>query len=69
MIISAEFIQSVSLINNPDPFFKGEVSIRDNPQIEEFFNHITRIPDVLRATVYNTHGTVIWSDNKQIVGK
>ena len=69
MIISAEFIQSVSLINNPDPFFKGEVSIRDNPQIEEFFNHITRIPDVLRATVYNTLGTVIWSDNKQIVGK
>ena len=69
MIISAEFIQSVSLINNPDPFFKGEVSIRDNPQIEEFFNHITRIPDVLRATVYNTNETVIWSDNKEIVGK
>ena len=24
---------------------------------------------MLRATAYNTHGTVIWSDNKQIVGK
>ena len=69
MIISAEFIQSVAQINNPEPFFKGELKVKDNPQIEEFFNHITQIPDVLRATVYDTSQTIIWSDNKELVGK
>ena len=69
MIISSEFIQSVAQINNPEPFFKGELKVKGNPQIEEFFHHITTIPDVLRVTVYDTNQTIIWSDNKELVDK
>ena len=68
MIISSEFIQSVAQINDPEPFFQGVLKVKGNPQIEEFFHHITKIPDVLRATVYDTTETIIWSDNKELVG-
>jgi len=69
MIVSAEFIQSVAQINNPEPYFKGSNQISDRFEFEQFFRHITQIPDVLHATVYDTNQTIIWSDNSELIGK
>jgi len=40
MTISVEFIQSVSLINNPEAYFEGSTNIEDKQAIEEFFHQL-----------------------------
>lgn len=68
MSISSEFIQSVSLINNPENYFLGEP---DNKrlELEEYFNHIIGMPDVIGATAYNLDLKIIWSSNAEMIGK
>ena len=69
MAVSSEFIQSVSLINNPEEYFEGSTNIEDKSAVEEFFNHVIGIPDVFRATVFNADFQIIWSNDKNIIGK
>ncbi|AYC32959.1 GHKL domain-containing protein [Pseudomonas cavernae] len=35
----------------------------------EFFDHITRMPDVLLASVYAADGVIIWSTNANMIGQ
>lgn len=67
--VTGEFIQSIAQINNPEPYFNGSTLSDDKLTLEEFFLHITLIPDVIRATVYNKNQTIIWSDETSIIGK
>ena len=69
MAVSSEFIQSVSLINNPEAYFEGSTSIEDKSAVEEFFNHVIGIPDVFRATVFDADFQIIWSNDDKIIGK
>ena len=68
MSISSEFIQSVSLINNPEAYFLGEPNNK-RQDLEEYFNHIIGMPDVIGATAYNTRRQIIWSSNPEMIGK
>ena len=67
--VSMEFIQSVSRINDPAPYFRGSTTPQDRIQLEEFFHHITRMPDVLRANVYAKNQAIIWSSDHHLIGK
>ena len=69
MAVSSEFIQSVSLINNPEAYFKGSTNIEDKSAVEEFFSHVIGIPDVFRATVFDADFRIIWSNDDNIIGK
>ena len=69
MAVSSEFIQSVSLINNPEEYFEGSTNIEDKSAVEEFFNHVIGIPDVFRATVFDADFRIIWSNDDNIIGK
>ena len=69
MVISTEFIQSVSLINNPEAYFDGSTSAEGKREIEEFFDHVIGIPDVFRATVFDDDYKIIWSNDSELVGK
>ena len=69
MTVSAEFIQSVSLINNPEAYFEGSTNIEDKQAIEEFFHHVIGIPDVFRAIIFDADYKIIWSNDKKIIGK
>jgi len=69
MAVSSEFIQSVSLINNPEEYFEGGTNIEDKSAVEEFFNHVIGIPDVFRATVFDADFRIIWSNDENIIGK
>lgn len=69
MVISSEFIQSVSNINKAEASFQGSTNPSDRKELEEFFNHIFALPDVFRTTIYNTQGRIIWSNDKQIIGR
>ena len=69
MVISSEFIQSIALINDPEAYFKGSTEPRDKQELEEFVNHVNNLPDVYRATIYDDSNTVIWSDDKKMIGQ
>lgn len=69
MLISSEFIQSVSLINKPEAYFGGSTSIEDKKAIEELFYHVVGIPDVFRANVFDANYKIIWSNDSTVIGK
>jgi signal transduction histidine kinase len=69
MTVSAEFIHSVSLINNPEAYFAGSTNIEDKQAIEEFFHHVFGIPDVFRAIIFDADYKIIWSNDSKIIGK
>lgn len=69
MEISSEFIMSISLINNPVAYFEGSTDPKDKEAVEEFFQHVIGIPDVFRATIYDIHHQIIWSNDAEIIGK
>jgi len=58
-VVSMEFIQSVSQINY----------LADQGQTREFFEHVSRIPDVLRATIYGADESIVWSSDPELIGK
>ena len=58
-VVSMEFIQSVSQINY----------LADKGQTREFFQHVSRIPDVLRATIYGTDESIVWSSDPELIGR
>ena len=68
-VVSMEFIQSISRINDPEPYFRGSDNPADRHQLQEFFKHITLIPAVLRANVYSSDQTIIWSSDEDLIGK
>ena len=69
MAVSSEFIQSVSLISNPQAYFEGGTNIEDKRTVEAFFDHVIGIPDVFRATVFDADFQIIWSNDDKIIGK
>lgn len=68
MQISSEFIQSVSLINKPEAYFRGSTDLVDKKAIEEFFYHVVGIPDVFRVNVFDDNYKIIWSNDSAIIG-
>ncbi|MBC8212133.1 MAG: sensor histidine kinase [Gammaproteobacteria bacterium] len=69
MIISSEFIQSIALINDPDTYFSGSPDSRDKLNLQAFVNQVIGLPDVYRATIYDDDFKIIWSDDKQMIGR
>ncbi len=67
-VVSMDFIQSVATINDPRGYFHHREPAQKR-QFEEFFQHITRLPDILRATVYTRDQTIIWSNDPELVGR
>jgi len=67
--ISAEFIQSIASIHNPNAYFKGSTSLKDKDDGDLFFRHVIGIPQVFRATIYNMDYTIIWSHDTELIGQ
>ncbi len=69
-VVSMEFIQSVSHINDPRTYFQAaNAKAAAHDQLQEFFEHVIRLPDVLRANAYATDRTIIWSDERDLIGR
>ena len=67
--LSAEFIQSVSLINSPEAYFQRSNNIEDTREAETFFEHIIIVPDIFRVNVFNAEHNIIWSNSSDLIGK
>lgn len=67
--VGMAFVQSLTRSARADSYFSGPASAPDARRMEEFFERITTMPDVLRANVYARDRTIIWSSNPEAIGK
>jgi len=69
--LTQEFIQSVARIQDADRIFTGDrgPSLAGGGDIGEFFLHVSGMPDVLRANIYDTQHRVIWSSSPELTGR
>lgn len=68
-VLTMEFVQSVVLTENSlRAYFHGE-GWHDAAELRKALQHIAGLPDVVRANVYDVHRKVIWSTDKQLVGR
>lgn len=68
-VVSKEFIESIIEAENTWSYFEEPYAPEARPVLESFFNHLAHLPDVVRANVYAKDRTVIWSSNKDFIGK
>lgn len=66
-VLTMEFIHSLVLAENAAAYFRaGKTGV---PEIASTFNHVGKMPDVIRASAHSLDRRVIWSSDKVIVGR
>lgn len=69
MTVSAEYVNSVVVVQTATSYFYGDNINPNAPEMEEFFRHVATLPDVLRANVYGYDRSILWSSNPTLIGK
>jgi signal transduction histidine kinase len=67
--ISAEFLNSTVQVEEATRFFFGARMDPEVPEMEEFFNHVASMPAVFRANVYSSTGEILWSSDRELIGR
>lgn len=65
-VTTMEFLQSVVDVENDIAYREGRVPDLGDRHFEQFFGHVARLPDVLRANIYTPDRTVIWSSDPNV---
>lgn len=67
--VMLEFVQSVTDIENIKARAAGrEPDVRDRG-MQELFDHLASLPDMLRTNIYASDQTLAWSSEKELIGK
>ncbi len=67
-IVTMEFVQSIAQSENTSRYFQTNDIGEASEVFENFFHKIATMPEVARANVYSSDGTVIWSDDPSLIG-
>ena len=67
--LTAEYVQSLVGVEKSLQAFFADPARGIDADTEQAFQHIAALPDVLRANVYGRQGTVIWSSDRQLIGR
>jgi two-component system, NtrC family, sensor histidine kinase HydH len=67
--LTREFVQSLVMVERPLQAFFRQPRMPLPADVEEPFEHIARLPDMLRANVYDRNRRVIWSSDKLLIGR
>jgi signal transduction histidine kinase len=67
--LTMEFVQSVVLAEKSLLAYFSDRSEADSAQLEAALEHFSRMPDVLRANVYDRERTIIWSSDRLLIGQ
>lgn len=67
--VSAGFLESIVRAEQTWSYFADPKSAAAKEPLESFFNHVSRMPGVVRANVYSTDGTVLWSSDDKLIGR
>ncbi|MFK7941471.1 MAG: sensor histidine kinase [Paracoccaceae bacterium] len=71
-VVSMEFLNSIVRVEEQDPrsFPMTPASeLTGDPETDEFFVHVSRLPDVFRANVYAANGEILWSSDRELIGQ
>lgn len=67
--ITAGFIRSIVATENAYSYFDDSVSAAGPRQLQDFLDHMTRIPGVLRTNVYSADRRMLWSSDPSLIGQ
>jgi signal transduction histidine kinase len=67
--VSLAFVQSIAGTEKAAAYFSVPENGVPDRRLEEFFNHIAALPDVMRANVFARDGRVLWSSDAALVGR
>lgn len=67
--LTQEFVNSLLLVETPLVDFVADPSRRREAEISESFDHLSRMPDVLRANLYNRQQKLLWSSDAAMIGR
>jgi two-component system sensor histidine kinase HydH len=67
--LSQQFVQGIVDTQNVAPYFRAGAASGRQAEFTEFFGHVAAMPDVLRANIYGTDGSVLWSSNEALIGR
>jgi two-component system, NtrC family, sensor histidine kinase HydH len=65
-VLTMELVQSVADVENELAHAEGRLPDLKDRHFEEFFRHVSRLPDVLRANIYTPDRKVIWSSDPKM---
>ena len=65
----AQFINGIVQVEEADRYFSTAGNDSAGADLEEFHRHLVRVPGTLRANVYAANGRLIWSSDRELVGK
>lgn len=67
--VSAAFVESIMRAEETWVYFVDPKSAAAKEPLESFFKHVSRMPGVVRANVFSTDGTVLWSSDVALIGR
>ena len=67
-VLTADFVRSLVLAERAVPYFRQPGSA-DQRELEENFQHLARMPDVVGANVYWANKTILWSSDRSMIGR
>lgn len=68
-VVSMQFLNSTVHVEEAGEYFHSVAEDSQGPEIKEFFVHVSQLPDVFRANVYNSTGEIIWSSEPDMIGR
>lgn len=68
-VLTQEFVQSLVQVEKSLQGYFADPSRGLDVEIETAFRHIAALPDMLRANVYDTGRRIIWSSDRQLIGR
>jgi two-component system sensor histidine kinase HydH len=66
--LTQEFVQSIILVEKAADYFSGR-RVPQSQENEQVFEHIARMPDVLRANLHSRERVILWSSDLSLIGR
>ena len=67
--LTRDFVQSLVSVETPLQTYFADGAGEPTPEVEQSFQHFALMPDMLRTNVYNRDRTVLWSSDRQLIGR
>jgi len=67
-VVAQGFVNSIVRAEQAYSLFTGQKSATEPARLENLFKHIAAIPDMLRANVYASNRSIIWSSDPEFIG-
>jgi signal transduction histidine kinase len=67
-VLTMEFVQTIAQVENTRSYFETDDPGKTRAIFEAFFKQIATIPEVVRANVYDSNRSILWSDDDRFIG-